>query len=262
MTYETMRLEQDGAIARLTLTRPEDGNTLTPLLAKELRDAALRCRDDETIRAVLLSAEGDMFSAGGDVGEFAAAGDNLPAVLKTMLGDFHGAVEILATMDAPVVTAVNGMAAGGGFSLVLMSRYVVAADSARFVMAYTGIGLSPDGGSTYFLPRLVGLRRAEELMLTNRRLSAQEALEWGIINRITDENSVLAEAEKMVQTLARGPTKAYARVRSLLLASSNSSLTDQLNREGEAIVASAKTADGKEGIAGFAGKRKPDFTGR
>ena len=263
MTYESIRFSVEDGVAHIVLARAKQANTVNLAFAKELRDAVEKCKADDNVRAVLLSAEeGPIFSAGGDLGGFAAYGEKLPEKMQDMMDEFHVPIQTLSEIDAPLVVAVNGVAAGAGFSMVLSASIVIASENARFSMAYTGAGLTPDGSSTYFLPKIVGLRRAEELMVTNRQLSAQEALEWGIVNQLVDETELMEKALKTAKRLAKGPSKAYGNVRRLLLSSYDTDLFVQLQREGESIVEMTKTADGKEGIAAFLEKRRPAFKGQ
>ncbi len=261
LVLETMRLEEADGIARLTLTRPKEANTVSPQFARDLLDAATRLRDAGSARAVLLSAQGPVFCGGGDLKTFAVSGDAFPQTLRAMIEDLHGALEVLAGLDAPIVTAVAGSAGGAGLSLVAMSDIVYATEDAKFVVAYTGVGLSPDGGSTFFLPRIVGMRRAAELMLLNRPLTAEEALDWGLITKVVAPKCLSGEAEKTAKRLAAGPTRAFGQVRRLLQSSFSSDFADQLAREQAGIVAMAGTQDGVEGVAAFLEKRKPAFKG-
>ena len=164
-------------------------------------------------------------------------------------------------MDAPVIIAVNGMAAGAGFSIACTGDIVYAAESAKFTMAYTAAGLSPDGSASYYLPRLVGLRRTQELMLNNRRLSAQEALDWGILTNVFADDDLYDEALKTATQLAQGPTKAYGTVKKLLLSSYQESLETQMELEAQGMGAMSSSLDGTEGIAAFLEKRRPKFSG-
>lgn len=168
MTFETLRLHVEHGIAHLTLDRPDAANAINLQVATELHDATARLIDDPSVRVVLLAGSGDRFCGGGDVPMFAGAGDKLSDQLADITAQLHPAIENLSQLDAPVIAAVQGSAAGAGFGLVLGADIVIAARSAKFVMAYTGIGLSPDAGSSWFLPRIVGHRRATELALTNR----------------------------------------------------------------------------------------------
>jgi 2-(1,2-epoxy-1,2-dihydrophenyl)acetyl-CoA isomerase len=251
---------RDGAIARLTLNRPQAGNAIDVPLAKALEAAAIRCDEDEGIRCVLLTGAGKLFCAGGDVAGFAAAGDEVPALLKELTFHLHKAVLRFARMRKPLVTAVNGAAAGAGFSLAILGDIVLAADSARFALAYAAIGLSPDGGASWLLPRLVGMRRAQELALTNKRLTAAQAAEIGLITREVADDMLAAEADAVALQLASSATRALGRTRNLLGSSLSTDLETQLGHEARAIIESGGDAEAREGIAAFFAKRKPSFS--
>jgi 2-(1,2-epoxy-1,2-dihydrophenyl)acetyl-CoA isomerase len=253
--------ERDGPVARLTLNRPTAANAIDLPLARALMLAAITCDEDDSIRCVLLTATGRFFCAGGDVRSFVAAGSSIPALLKEMTAHFHVAVTRLLHMNKPLVTAVNGIAAGAGFSLALLGDLVLSARTAQFTSAYSALGLSSDGGLSWLLPRLVGLRRAQELMLTNRTLSADEAMSLGLITRIVEGDSISPEALRLAQELASGPTAAYGKIRNLLLRSGASTLDTHLEEESRALAEMSRTGHGQEGIAAFISKRKPDFSG-
>ena len=261
MRFENLTLEVKDGLARLTLNRPKAANSFNLDLTREFLEAATICADDSAIRAVLLTGAGRFFSAGGDLKNFAAAKDQIPKLVSETADALHAAISKLARMNAPIVAAVNGPAAGAGMSVVCMTDIALAAESAFFSMAYTAAGLAPDGSSTYFLPRIVGIRRARELMLSNRRLSAAEAHAWGIVERVVPDDDLMAEAEKLARALASGPTLAFGAVKKLLLASQNAQLEDQLDAETNAIVSMTRTSDGREGVAAFREKRKPSFKG-
>jgi len=165
-------------------------------------------------------------------------------------------------MRAPLVMAVNGSAGGAGLSLICAGDIVLAAESARFTMSYTRIGLTPDGSSTYYLPRIVGLRRAMELAMTNRAITAREAEAMGIVTRVVPDAEVMVEAGKLAAELAHGATNALGGVKRLLYASTNNTLAEQMELETELIAECSRTEDAKEGIAAFLGKRAPKFSGR
>lgn len=250
---------RENGIARLTLNRPKAGNSIDVGLARALMEAAIECDEDDRIRCVLLTGAGRLFCAGGDVGGFAAAGEQLAALLKLLTAYLHSAVSRFSRMGKPMVTAINGPAAGAGFPLSLLGDIALAAQSAHFTVAYTAIGLSPDGGTSWLLPRLVGMRRAQELALLNKRLSATEAAELGLISRVVEDAALLAEAEAIATQLAAAATGALGRTRNLLLSSTSTSLEEQLELEARAIAASSRSAEGREGIAAFLAKRKPEF---
>ena len=207
MPYENITLERRNGVATLTLNRPTTANSIDLPLARELMDAAIVCDDDPETRAVILTGAGKMFCAGGDLRSFADAGLGVGSKLKELTAYLHAAISRLTRMNAPVIAAVNGMAAGAGFSLAIAADMTIASDTAGFVMAYTQAGLVPDGSSTFFLPRRIGDRRTRELMLTNRRLSAAEALEWGLVNRVVPADRLMDEARTMAkQAAALSPT--------------------------------------------------------
>jgi len=262
MTSESLvRLERRGALACITLARPAAGNALNTELCRDLRAVAETCAAGPDIRAVLLSAEGRAFCYGGDIAEFEAAGARREAHLAGLAADLHAAQSMLLRIPAPLVVAVQGAAAGAGVGLAMMGDIVLAGDSASFTLAYSQIGLSPDGGATYFLPRLIGLRRTQELALTNRRLSAQEALDWGMLTSVSKDEDLQTDARRIAEGLAEGPTAAYGAIRQLLSQAPGAGFAQQTAREGEAISRLAGGDDAAEGIAAFAAKRAPKFSG-
>ena len=262
MTYETLLLDIADNVATITLNRPADANAVNLRMAEELCHAATLCDDDPDVRAIVLTGTGKMFSAGGDLASFANSDDDLSLLIKRMVTSLHAAISRFARGDAPVIAAVNGTAAGAGFSMALATDLAIASSEAKFIMAYTAAGLSPDGSSSFYLPRLVGTRRAAELMITNRRLTADEALQWGIVNQVVAPEEVVPTAMALARQLASGPTKSYGVVKKLLTQTFNESLETQMEVEGRGIADSARTADAKEGIAAFFDKRKPDFKGQ
>jgi 2-(1,2-epoxy-1,2-dihydrophenyl)acetyl-CoA isomerase len=257
--FECLRLAIDGAVARITLDRPDAANALNLTLARELAQAALICDNDKSVKVVLLTGTGRMFCAGGDLKAFVAFGDQAGAKIKELADELHKAISLFARMPAVVVIAVNGIAAGAGFSLAVTGDYVLAAESAKFTMAYTRTGLSPDGSSTYFMPRLIGLRRTQELMLTNRTLSAREALDWGLVTRVVPDESLQEEALAIATQLAAGPGGAHSSIKKLLLGALRNGLEEQMELEGRDIASAAVSDDGAEGIRAFVEKRKPRF---
>jgi 2-(1,2-epoxy-1,2-dihydrophenyl)acetyl-CoA isomerase len=261
-SFETLRLEVGDGVAHLELNRPEAANAITLELARELDVVSRLLREDLSVRAVLLSGAGKMFCGGGDVKTFAGRGPDLPAHLREVTTFLHTAISRLVRCDAPVIAAVQGSAAGAGLGLVAAADLVFAAESARFVMAYTGIGLTPDGSSTWFLPRLVGVRRALELTLTNRALTAPEALEWGLVNRVVPDDQLSAEARALAAQLAVGPTRSYGAAARLIRQSLDETLESQMERESEVLSEAAARPDAIEGLAAFVEKRPPRFTGR
>jgi 2-(1,2-epoxy-1,2-dihydrophenyl)acetyl-CoA isomerase len=261
MTFETLIYDVTGNVATITFNRPDAANAMSPACAAEFRDASLAADDDPDVRAIVLTGAGRMFCAGGDLGEFAAAGKGARRLLMQMTGDLHLGLSRLARTAAPVIAAVNGTAAGAGFSLVMACDLAVAAESALFTMAYSRAGLSPDGSSTFWMPRRIGDRRTRELMLTNRVLKAREALDWGVVNQVVADGEALAAATALARTLAAGPTLAHGAIKQLLNGSFDQALESQMELEARAIAGLALSADGQEGIAAFRAKRKPEFRG-
>jgi 2-(1,2-epoxy-1,2-dihydrophenyl)acetyl-CoA isomerase len=261
MANKTILFEVRNQVAHITLNRPQAGNALDLEMAKELAAVSLECEGNRDVRAVLLRGAGNTFSAGGDVKAFFAQKD-LSHYLREMTPHIHLAISRFARLDAPVIAAVEGAAAGFGFSLAISCDLVLAAEPAIFVMAYTRIALAPDGGSTYFLPRLVGMKRALELTLTNRRLSAHEALDWGLVTEVVPPERLADRAAELAGSLAQGPTATLGSAKRLLHSGWSESLETQMELESRAIAEAGGTADGREGIAAFVEKRKAAFQGR
>ena len=259
--YETVLVKTSEQVATITLNRPEVGNAMSPLLARELSHIAICCDDDKDIKAVIITGTGRLFCAGGDLKIFADAGDKAQSLLKTMAGDLHLALSRFARMQAPVIAAVNGTAGGAGFSLAMAADLAIASKSAKFTMAYTNAGLSPDGSSTFYMPRKIGDRRARELMLTNRLLSSEEALDWGIVNQVVEDAKVLEAATTLGKQFAKGPTLAIAAVKTLLNETFEHGLETQMELEARSIAALSTTNDGQEGIEAFLQKRAAKFSG-
>jgi len=262
MRYETITLDVAAGVATITLNRPDAYNALNLALARELFSAVLEVDEDPAVRCVVLTGAGKAFCGGGDVKDFA---ENLPRIgilIKELTTYLHGAVSRLVRTPKPVITAINGVAAGGGLSLAISGDLVLAAESARFTMAYSRIGATPDGSSSYWLPRLVGLRRATELFYTNRVLSAREACEWGLVTRVVPLAELLPAVRALAGELAQGATLALGRGKRLFHASTTESLETQMELESQWIAASGHTEDFSEGVRAFVEKRSPTFTGR
>ena len=261
MTYETLIFEVADNVATITLNRPDDANALDGKMAEELHDVSIACATNDAIRAIIVTGAGKMFCGGGDLNEFKAVADRQEAHLLKMATILHAALIRFAYMDAPVIMAVNGSAGGGGFSVALSGDYVIASQKAKFVSAYTASALTPDGSSTYFLAKHVGLLRAKELMLTNRVLSAEEALDWGIVNKVVETDELMAEATKLARHFASGPTKAYGGVKRLLNTAYSASMEKQLEQETQYISGMMRTHDAPHGLEAFLNKEKPQFKG-
>lgn len=261
MSPEPLLLERDGAVARLILNRPDAANTFDVALSRAMLEAVVTCDEDPTIRCVVLTGTGKMFSGGGDVGSFARAGDRMPHLAKEMTAYLHTSASRLVRMPKPVIVAVNGAAAGIGLSFAMLGDIVLAAKSSHYTVAYNLIGLSPDGGATWLLPRLVGLRRAQELMLTNRRVLADEAAAIGLVTRVVEDAALMDEAMALARQLASGATRAIGRTRGLLASSFETSFETQMEMEARAIADSGRDPESRIGIAAFVNKQKPVFPG-
>ena len=245
-------------IADLRLDTPDVGNAIDPAWAEAFRDSARSLRDRDDVRVVRLSAAGKMFCVGGDLGFFAAADDRY-AALHGLAENLHAGVIALAELDAPVVARVHGAAAGAGMSLVCAADIAIGSPAASFTVAYTGVGLSPDGGASWLLPRLVGLRRATDLMLTNRRVKAEEALAIGLLTELVPEDELDARVDEVVARLAVGPTASYGAVKRLLRSSATAELEPQLDAEADSIATLAASPTGIEGVAAFLAKRPAEY---
>ena len=257
--YKNLKYIKDAAVVTISLNRPDSANGLNTALAADLASASKRCADDASVKAVILTGEGRFFCAGGVIQAMADFGDQVSAGLKGLADDLHKAISTFARMDAPLIVAVNGTAAGAGLSMAVTGDLVLAAESAKFTMAYTKAGLSPDGSSSYYLPRLIGLRRTQELMYCNRVLSAAEAQQWGLINKVVAEDDLLDEARKLAAMFTKGAKGANAAVKQLLSKAFDNSLETQMELEGVAIAENAGSSDGLEGVAAFLEKRAPKF---
>ena len=251
--------ERDGAVAFITLNRPDAGNAIDRAMAESLVHAAISCDGDPAIRCVVLTGAGRAFCVGGDLALFASADDGRSGLLSEMAGVLHMAISRLSRMHKPLLVMVNGPAAGAGLGLALLGDVVLAAQSAHFTAAHTAIGLTPDGGLSWRLPRLVGLRRAQEMILTNRRIFAPEAELIGLVTRVVADSALVAEGEAVARALSYAATQALGAARALLLDSFANGLETQLELEARSIAAASVTADGSEGVAAFLAKRAPNY---
>ena len=260
MSAPSVQVETHGAVALVTLNRPEHSNTLNLQMAMDLLAAAMACARNDAVRAVVLTGAGRNFSFGGDLRAMPARELSLDGHIRELTTYLHAAISHFVRMDAPVIAAVNGTAAGAGVGLVAMADLALCARSSRFNLAYTSVGLTPDAGTTFLLPRVVGHKRAMELLLLNRALDASEALEWGLVNEVVDDAGLLGRAVELAERLAHGPGSAFG-VTKRLIAHSLGGLESQMVLESEAIAAQAGSADATEGIGAFLAKRKPRFPG-
>lgn len=263
MSYETVQLDLRRAVAVLTLNRPESLNALTVKMGQEFQ-AAVKEALEKGARAIVLTGAGRAFCAGGDLRDMqriAAQDGRLEAFFDEPLRLLHDCILMIRKTPAPFVAAVNGVASGAGCNLALACDLTMAAESARFNQAFIKIGLSPDCGGTFILPRLIGWKRATELLLTGDMVSAQRAAEIGMINAVVPDRELMDQAFAIAERLAQAPTAAIGRIKELLEASATSDYAAQLERERKAQIQSGQTTDFKEGVAAFIEKRSPKFVG-
>jgi 2-(1,2-epoxy-1,2-dihydrophenyl)acetyl-CoA isomerase len=258
MSAPAVQVETRGAVALVTLNRPESGNAINLRVAMDLLAAAMTCARNAAVRAVVLSGAGRNFCFGGDlraVGARAPAGEDYIRELTTYL---HAAISQFVRMDPPVIAAVNGTAAGAGVGLVAMADLAVCARSSKFNLAYTQAGLTPDAGTTFLLPRTLGLKRTMELLLLNRALPADEALSWGLVNEVVADEQLLPRALEIAERLAEGASGAFGATKRLI-AHSLGAFESQMVLESETIGRHAAGPEGREGVGAFLEKRKPRF---
>ena len=262
MSHETIIWEQSGGIGRLTLNRPETLNAWTAQFGHELKDLVEGEAADDSVRAVLVTGAGRGFSSGADLkAGFDPAEDGMPDIQKELHQIYHPAIAAVRRLPKPVVAAVNGPAVGIGCSLALACDLVLAAESSYFGLAFVNIGLMPDGGSTAFVPPAVGKARAFQMALLGERVSAPQALDWGLVNWVHPDDRLMAEAQALVERLAAGPTRSYAASKQALNRFIYGDLDAQLHLEAELQHALGRTKDFLEGTLAFVEKRPPAFTG-
>lgn len=245
-------------VGKITLNRPDVLNSFNMPMAKELQSALSDCEKDKSVRAILLTGAGRAFCAGQDLAAAIAPGADIKVIVEQQ---YNPIINGIRNIEKPVICAVNGVAAGAGANIALACDIVLAGASSSFIQAFSKIGLIPDSGGTFFLPRLVGLQRATALMMLGDKVSAQQAYEFGMIYKILPDDALIAEAEKLAEQMAQMPTKGLGLTKRLLNASLNNNLAEQLTMEGEAQAMAAKTYDNAEGVKAFLEKRKPVFKG-
>ena len=262
MAYETLIWEESGGVGRLTLNRPQTLNAWTPQLGSELRDLVEGPAARESVRAMLVTGAGRGFSSGADLkAGFEAAEDGRPDIRSELRDIYHPAIAGIRHLPKPVVAAVNGPAVGIGCSLALACDLVMAAESAFFSLAFVNVGLMPDGGSTAFVPPAVGKARAFQMALLGERVSATQALDWGLVNWVYPDERLMVEATALAERLAGGPTRSYASAKQALNNFIYGDLDAQLALEAELQHALGRTQDFIEGTTAFVQKRAPAFGG-
>ena len=262
MSYETVIWEQDGGVGRLTLNRPDSLNAWTAQFGGELKQVIEGEATDESVRAVLITGAGRGFSSGADLkAGFEAAEDGMPDIRRELGDIYHPVITGVRRLPKPVVAAINGPAVGIGCSLALACDLVLAAESAFLSLAFVNIGLMPDGGSTAFVPPAIGKARAFQMALLGERVPAPQALEWGLVNWVYPDASLMDEANALIEKLAAGPTRSYAGTKQALNRSIYGDLDGQLELESELQHALGRSKDFMEGVMAFGQKRPPAFTG-
>jgi 2-(1,2-epoxy-1,2-dihydrophenyl)acetyl-CoA isomerase len=259
MTEPLVRVDISGGIANVRLNRPDRLNALDFPMADALLAAITQAERDTSVKVVSLTGEGRAFMAGGDVGVFHRAGENAPQEIGKLIEMFHQIVRRIRRMKPPVICGVQGAVAGGGLGLAVACDIVIAADNASFVPAYTRLGTSPDGGTTWSITRLIGQRRALEWIMLGDPINAEGAAEIGLINRVMATEKLADEVKALAQRIAAGPAFAFASVKRLVYQATGASFDEQLEAERDAFVAAAATKDFREGVAAFFERRPAKF---
>jgi 2-(1,2-epoxy-1,2-dihydrophenyl)acetyl-CoA isomerase len=260
--FEQIRLDVAHGVATVTLNRPQQLNSFTAQMHAELRQALASIREDDAIRVVVLTGAGRAFCAGQDLRERRRSGDEKPDLGASLETNYHPLVLALRSLEKPVIGAINGVAAGAGASIALACDIVIAAESARFIQAFSKLGLVPDAGGTFFLTRNIGAPRAMGLALLGDPLPARQAQEWGLIWRCVEDDALMPAVAELGARLASGPSRGYARTKQAIYAAEQQALEQQLATESAYQRELGRTKDYAEGVAAFAEKRQPRFTGR
>ena len=258
---DTILVQQTGGIATLTFNRPAVYNAMNEALIVAFCEAAVRLKATPSVRVLILKGAGNAFLAGGDVALFHSQRETISNRVIPMGNRLHEGIIALREAPFPVIAQIQGATAGAGLSVALCCDFAIAAETATFNTAYANIGLSPDGGSTFFLPRIVGMKKATELLMLAERFTAAAALEMGLINRVVAADQLEAEVNALAARLAAGPTQAYARAKRLMNQSFSTPIATHLANEIAYFAECTTTADFKEGVTAFVEKRKPVFTG-
>ncbi|OAO00758.1 hypothetical protein A8B75_17800 [Sphingomonadales bacterium EhC05] len=262
MQFKQLSLNVKNGLARLAFTNSAKGNPIDAVLCAEISEAAILLSDDPDVRCVLITAEGKSFSFGGDISSFVGELDDLPKNIKRWTTTLHSGIARMQRMDAPIVCAVQGVCAGGMSAFVAGSDIVVAADNAKFVSAFAGIGFSSDTGSSVMYTRRMGIARTRKFLLMNETLDAQAALTAGLADEVVTPEELDARAEAIAMQLAAGPTKAFGEIRRLMTSVEDQPLETQLELEAQALARIAATGDAREGLTAFADKRAAKFKGK
>ena len=262
MAYDSIQFEIDAGVARLTLDRPETLNSFTAAMHAEVREVLELAASDTQVRAVLITGNGRGFCAGQDLNDRAVTADQAPVDLGDSVEKFYNPlIRLVTSMEKPVVCAVNGIAAGAGANLALACDIVIAGRSAAFLESFARLGLVPDSGGTWILPRLVGMARARGMAMLAPKISAEQALAWGMIWDVVDDDELAATARELAGQLATQPTRGFAFTKRALAASTTNTLDAQLDLERDLMRAAGRTHDYREGVAAFLEKRMPQYRG-
>ncbi len=259
MSLETITFEVSDRVGHIRLNRADGANAVNPALGRDLRQVMLDIKYDNSVCSVAVTAEGRVFCGGGDLKLFHGWGDDLNRRAHDMLIDFHAAITLMNRIPKPFVAGIRGAAGGAGLSLMSAFDLVISGESAKYTMAYTRAGVTPDGTSSYFLSRHIGLRRMLDLTLTNRVLSATDAEAWGLVNRVVPDDEVDDAALQLARTLAEGATSAIGQAKRVIYNGFDHTLETAGEYEAEMITKAMATHDGREGIAAFVERRAPDF---
>ncbi|MGH2710765.1 MAG: enoyl-CoA hydratase-related protein [Actinomycetota bacterium] len=262
MTYEQITVGRDGDVAKITLNRPDRLNALTGVMSDELVEAFTEAREDSGVRAVLLTGAGRGFCAGQDLTEFQNDGGQPPDIEAHLERAYHKLIPIMVEIPKPVVCAVNGVAAGAGVSLTVACDVRIASEAARFTQAFVKIGLAPDSGGTWLLPRVVGTAKALELSITGEMVDAEAALAMGLVSRVVAADALEKESLGYAAALAALPTAAIGEAKALIRGAMGIDLHEALRREAKAQARMGQTHDFIEGVKAFVEKREPRFEGR
>jgi 2-(1,2-epoxy-1,2-dihydrophenyl)acetyl-CoA isomerase len=257
----TILYAESGAIGTMTFNRPEVFNAMSSELITSFRNVTAMISRKPNLRALIVRGAGKAFLAGGDVGQFYKERNTVADTVKPLGDALHEGIIAIRNMPFPVIAEVQGACAGAGLSVMMACDFAIASTAAQFKTAYTQIGLSPDGGSTYFLPRLVGMRKAAELVMLSETIKAEEALTLGLVNRVVAPEQLAEEVAQLAERLAAGATQAYARAKRLINQSWQTPIQQHLDDEIAYFADCARTDDFKEGVTAFVEKRKPEFRG-
>lgn len=259
--YENLAIEQENGVARVTLDSTAGRNTIHLGMADELIEVAVTLGDDPDVRCIVLTHAGDFYGAGADLSQLDGDGSDAP-ILRQLAGRLHEAIIQFHQAETPILGGVDGVAAGAGFSLALLPDLVLLSDQARLEYAYPRVGLTGDGGSTFFLPRLVGLRAAKEIVLLDEPISPDRAVQLGLATEVVDTNEFDARLTELAEGLASGPTHALGKTKRLLTESFDTGLEAQLAAETDVIADATHTEDFARGLDAFFGEEDPEFLGR